>query len=279
TNAGATLGGHPPRSAKGPERAPSKGPDGDEDNGDDDDNDDDGACTDEGCDRQGEHTHDIDEPDWGERQALVLARSRYVATREARQSAHALVDALATLRRDMERAWSKGALVQPEAMAEVEARARAFVRAGCCCKWEPAAVPLSGSLRALIAQLGADKPQEPTSGFVALLDALTAAVRLVLASGSAGDLRSLDDAPSGTWTPPDVTPTNAESPVSTKSGEGQENGPTPPKVSPIVAAAPEDRGDSPVRCRSHGSGSESDARAALLPALPSVSSPSDHHSV
>ncbi|AGO83668.1 hypothetical protein psal_cds_176 [Pandoravirus salinus] len=136
--------------------------------------------------------------DWGGLQAMALERARADATREQRRTAHALADGLVGLRSAMERAWLRSVLVPPAAVAEVEARAQAFLRAGCCCAWEPAVAPLGASLRALVAQLGIDRPQEPTPCFVALLDALVAAVRLVVASdatdlGRVSDNRDDDD--------------------------------------------------------------------------------------
>ncbi|QBZ80766.1 hypothetical protein pclt_cds_168 [Pandoravirus celtis] len=152
----------------------------------DDDNDDDG------------YEDDVDErtgvADWGSMQAAALERARADTTREQRRTAHALADGLVGLRGAMERAWLRSVLVPPAAVAEVEARAQAFLRAGCCCAWEPAVAPLGASLRALVAQLGIDRPQEPTPCFVALLDALVAAVRLVVASDPADLGRVLDDA-------------------------------------------------------------------------------------
>nr|UMO79018.1 hypothetical protein [Pandoravirus belohorizontensis] len=133
-----------------------------------------------------EDEDDVDErtgvTDWGGLQEAALMRARADATREQRRTAHALAHGLVGLRSAMERAWLRSALVPPAAVAEVEARAQAFLRAGCCCAWEPAVAPLGASLRALVAQLGIDRPQEPTPCFVALLDALIAAVRLVVAS-------------------------------------------------------------------------------------------------
>lgn len=132
------------------------------------------------------YEEDVDEhtgvTDWGGLQEAALMRARADATREQRRTAHALAHGLMDLRSAMERAWLRSALVPPAAVAEVEARAQAFLRAGCCCAWEPAVAPLGASLRALVAQLGIDRPQEPTPCFVALLDALVAAVRLVVAS-------------------------------------------------------------------------------------------------
>lgn len=146
-----------------------------ESDADDADDDDDGYDEDEEDERTGV-------TDWGGLQEAALMRARADATREQRRTAHALAHSLVGLRSAMERAWLRSALVPPAAVAEVEARAQAFLRAGCCCAWEPAVAPLGASLRALVAQLGIDRPQEPTPCFVALLDALVAAVRLVVAS-------------------------------------------------------------------------------------------------
>lgn len=151
-----------------------------------------------------EEEEDVDErtgvTDWGGLQEAALTRARADATREQRRTAHALAHALVGLRSAMERAWLRSALVPPAAVAEVEARAQAFLRAGCCCAWEPAVAPLGASLRALVAQLGIDRPQEPTPCFVALLDALIAAVRLVVAS----DPDDLGRAPVEAEAPPTV---------------------------------------------------------------------------
>jgi hypothetical protein len=123
-----------------------------------------------------------DGDDWTGAQTLLLSRARADATREQRRAAHALIDALAALRSAMHVAWLEGRLVAPAAVAQVEACARAFLRLGCCCAWEPATAPLGASLQALVAQLSIDRPQEPTPCFVALLDALVAAVRLIVAT-------------------------------------------------------------------------------------------------
>nr|UDO48074.1 hypothetical protein [Pandoravirus massiliensis] len=120
--------------------------------------------------------------EWAATQVAALARARFDVAADQRRSAHRLADALVALRGIMEHAWSRGDLVSSSAVAEVEALARAFLRAGCCCTWEPAAAPLRASLGALVAQLAIDRPQEPTPCFVALLDALAAAVRLAAAS-------------------------------------------------------------------------------------------------
>ncbi|AJF98393.1 hypothetical protein TW95_gp1659 [Pandoravirus inopinatum] len=153
---------------------------------DDYDDDDDGYKDDDADERTGI-------TDWGGLQAAALGRARADTTREQRRTAHALADGLVGLRGAMERAWLRSVLVPPAAVAEVEARAQAFLRAGCCCAWEPAVAPLGASLRALVAQLGIDRPQEPTPCFVALLDALVAAVRLVVASDPADLGRVSDD--------------------------------------------------------------------------------------
>lgn len=134
-------------------------------------------------DSSGDDEHqDHDSTEWAAFQAAALARARCDVVADQRRAAHRLADALAALRIVMERAWTRGQLVSSSSVADAEARARAFLRAGCCCAWEPAAAPLSASLSALVSQLAIDRPQEPTPCFVALLDALAAAVRLIAAS-------------------------------------------------------------------------------------------------
>lgn len=131
---------------------------------------------------------DNDSTEWAACQAATLARARCDMAEDQKRAARRLADALAALRAVMERAWARGELVSSSSVADVEARARAFLRAGCCCPWEPAVAPLGASLNALVGQLAIDRPQEPTPCFVALLDALTAAVRLVAASGAVLDV-------------------------------------------------------------------------------------------
>lgn len=143
----------------------------------------------------------VQEPDWGTAQASALAYAHSRVTSEHRRNAHALAAALSVLRDDMHRAWMDGASVPPAAVAEVEARARAFVRASCCCGWEPAVAPLSASMNALVNQLGTERPQEPTACFVALLDALVACVRTVLASDPAWVVVAVREPPPATPLP------------------------------------------------------------------------------
>jgi len=161
--------------------------------GDDDDEDDDGdidATDREKGERAGGAGGASPPPDWGTIQAQALARSHETVLAEERQNAHALVTALVLLRQNMHEAWMRHATVPPSAVAQVQARARAFVRARCCSTWEPAIAPLTASFNTLIAQLRIDCPQQPTACFMALLDALVACVRTLLASDPA--IRSAD---------------------------------------------------------------------------------------
>lgn len=136
-----------------------------------------------GTDSGGDDEHeDHDSTEWAAFQTAALARARCDIAADQRRTAHRLADALSALRAVMERAWIRGQLVPPSSVADVEARARAFLRADCCCPWEPAVAPLRASLSALVGQLAIDRPQEPTPCFVALLDALTSSVRLIAAS-------------------------------------------------------------------------------------------------
>jgi hypothetical protein len=130
---------------------------------------------------------------------------------DRRRGARALVTCMCSLRAAMVVAASRGGALAPSAVAEAEARARAFVRAGCCCAWAPAAAPLADAMAALADDLSSDAPYRPTRAGVALVDALIASVRLLLTHG-VGDARDADDGERASTEAADATAARAEPP-------------------------------------------------------------------